>query len=228
MWGIWISCAMWAATPLWSPEGERVVRTIEADGSRWVLTVEAAFDADAVASRIRERLENAQVLRDGQRLWVEGVSRRALQQALSNEALKAAPDDVDELLASLREPGRSEDGSGSSVRAVREGRKAELPEAEGPVLTARVRGLERHRFPLVLVRVELEEVPEDGPWRPGQQIVVLPRVKSHRGLVDPNDKLSKLNVGAWYAKAADRVTLVLEPRPEGQKVWVARRFERLP
>lgn len=139
-------------------------------------------------------------------------------------------DDVDALLAQLREAGRGEDGSGSSVRARRELDGVEATgetEAPGEPFVAEVESVKRQRFPLVLVSLIVRSAPADGAVAEGDRLVVLPRVRSRRGVIDSDDATSQRNIGAWYARRGDPVRVALEPRPDGQPVWVAARFERL-
>lgn len=226
----WALSLLLSATPLLATDGAGVVRGIETDGERLVLDLDPSFEAERLADLMRQRIPSAQVLVDGTRLFVEGATRAQVEAALKGETMEPTMDDVDALLASLRVAGSNEDGSGSSVRARRESTDPSAPgpsQAQVPMVAATVKRLDRHRFPLVLIEVKVTEAPDDSGLEPGQRITVLPRVRSHNGLVDPEDAESKLNVGAWYSKTGDQVRLILEDRPEGQQVYVATRFERI-
>ena len=196
------------------------------DKATTTLVIAAGYDASEVAEAIVAGVKGAQAKADGQQVVVTGVGEAALLAALQQIEVDPAGDDVDAMLSALQNPGGEDDGSGSSIRATND--KAEFEAVRGPpgqLVFGRVVKVRRARFPLVFITVKVERGPKsgDGPAK-GETIVVLPRVKSKGGVVDPADAASQLNVGAWYAQPGDRVKVRLEAKE--RKVWVAKAFER--
>lgn len=196
------------------------------DGATTTLVIAAGYDANEVAETIVAEVKGAQAKADGQQVVVTGVATAALLAALEKVDVAPAGDDVDAMLSALQNPGGEDDGSGSSIRATND--KADFEAVRGPpgqLVVGRVLKVRRARFPLVFITVKVERGPKsgDGPAK-GDTIVVLPRVKSKGGVVDPADAASQLNVGAWYAQPGDRVKVRLESKEK--KVWVAKAFER--
>lgn len=199
----------------WSQEGDAVA-----------LDVASGYEASAVADAITAGVPGTQVKVDGQRVVVSGVPQAALLKALEKIDVSPAGDDVDAMLSALQNPGGEEDGSGSSIRATNN--TAELDAVRGPpgeLVFGKVVKVRRARFPLVFITVKVARGPKAGTPAKGDTIVVLPRVKSRNGVVDPDDATSKLNVGAWYAQPGDRVKVRLESKEK--KVWVAKAYERV-
>ncbi len=206
------------AVPLVGEDG--AAELSEVDG-RLVLQLGANFDAPSTGAAIRRALPEAQVLIDGSTIVVEGIAADAARKALARIQVEASPlDDVDALLAQLREPGTNESGSGSSIRARRE-TAAVRP---GPTLIAKVAKVDHQKFPLVLLTLKTEGEVEGLKTK---ELVVLPRVRSQGGLIDRADEQSMKNLGAWYVRVGDRVQVALEDKPEDQPVWVASDLERI-
>jgi hypothetical protein len=231
MWSrlVWISglaavAALWRIAPAGADEGP-VARLSESDG-RVEVRVRPGWDPADLASALGRELPKAQILVDGSTVVVEGAGIEAVRVVLDRAPVERSLDDVDALLADMREAGRGESGSGSSVRARRD-LKTEGSEEDAAPIVGVVESVKRQRFPLVLVGVVVRTATEGARVKPDDRIVVLPRVRSRRGVIDPNDPQSKRNIGAWYVRPGDRVRVRLEPRPDGQPVWVAQSFERL-
>ncbi|MEM1026209.1 MAG: hypothetical protein AAGD10_18790 [Myxococcota bacterium] len=187
------------------------------EGSRVVLSVRPGFRPEDVAEVLLSHVEGLQMIQDGRRIFLEGVDLEGLRSHLSSAQVAPSPDDIDALLAAL---GRDAE----PIDAARE--PPVVLDADEVVLTARVLSVRRQRFPLVFVEVKVLEAPEEAAVQAPRRLLVLPRVRSTRGLVDPADDRSKVNVGAWYAKPGDRVRLVLESQTEDEEVWVAALFQR--
>lgn len=219
------------AAPVWKPGSERAaVQSIGENDGRVEIRVHPRFDPRDVTAILTRELPRAQLLVDGLTIIVEGATTREIQRALKPAEVDPSLDDIDALLADIREPGGPDEGSGSSVRARREAdleREVDETDSALPLGWGRVTGVQRQRFPLVLVSVELEAAPPGTPLEAGERIVILPRVRSRRGIIDPDDARSLQNMGAWYVRKGDPVRFRLEPRPEDQKIWVASTFERI-
>jgi hypothetical protein len=225
-WMIMASCWLASITALGAPvlsdSEEAATELSTREDGRLVLDVDVRYAPQTIAELIRKNFGSAQVIVDGQQIIVEGVEAGPFASAMAKLTVDPQPDDIDQLLASMRETSGPESGSGSSIRARRE---LDLPELKQAV-RARVRTVQRQRFPLVFVGIDVLETPADAPVSAGTRIVVLPRVHSRNGLVDPDDPRSKVNVGAWYAKPGDVVEVVLEPKPDDRNIYVASVFRR--
>ncbi len=216
-----------AARPLVEP-GARpgaVAAWSEADGAVR-LEVASGVDAAAVAAAVARAVSGAKAeARDG-KVLVRGVTLAALLPALEKVELEAGgADDIDAMLSSIRGD-NTDEGSGSSIRATAETNFSDVFADESSALTARVLAVKRQQFPLVVVTLQLTRgIKDDKVLRKGAKLEVIPRVRSRAGVVDVDDKLSKLNVGAWYAQPGDLVRVKLETEPR-EGVWVATAFER--
>lgn len=203
-----------------------VAASFSQDGAAVTLVIAAGFDPAAVAEAISAGVPGAQAKVVGQKVVVSGVAQATLLTALEKVDVAPAGDDVDAMLSALQNPGGEDDGSGSSIRATNN--NSELEAVRGPpgeLVFGKVVKVRRARFPLVFITVQVERGPKVGAPAKGETIVVLPRVKSKHGVVDPDDAASQLNVGAWYAQPGDKVKVRLEAKKE-KKVWVAKAFER--
>ena len=224
-----LACALWAgpavAEPLLGAKGAPAVCTAWTDrGDAIVLELKEGFPAADVAKAIGDALADAKVSVKGDTVVVQGVAKDALLAAL--ETIDMGVDDVDAMLAELQAPGSEERGAGSSIRATKAADFSDVIGDEAELLSGKVLRVKRARFPLVFVTLKLNTVPKGlKGLRRGQTITVLPRVKSKNGLIDPADKTSKLNVGAWYAQQGDSVRIRLEAE-KNDEVWVAAAFER--
>ena len=217
--GLWVTALAWGAA-------EGPVAELSASDGRVEVRVRPGWDAADIASALGRELPKAQILVDGSTVVVEGAGIEAVRVVLDRAPVERSLDDIDALLADMREANQTDSGSGSSVRARRDLKTDEEEETAAPIVGV-VESVKRQRFPLVLVGVVVRTAAEGARVEADDRVMVLPRVRSRRGVIDPDDEQSKLNIGAWYVRPGDRVRLVLEPRPEGQPVWVARSFERL-
>lgn len=188
------------------------------EGARVVLSIRPGFRPEDVAAVVGDRLPRVQMVVDGRQVFLEGVTLSRLKADLQSARVAPSPDDIDALLAALG-------GDAQPIDAARE--PPVVLDEDEMVLTARVLDVRRQRFPLVFVEVNILKAPEGAPVSAPRRLLVLPRVRSTRGLVDPADDRSKVNVGAWYAKPGDRVRLVLEDRTEDENVWLAALFQRI-
>ena len=215
------------ADPVVGPGGKpSAAVSWSSSGGAVVLKISSDFDAATVAKAISSGVPGATAKADDEQVVVSGVKEADLLKALEKVEVEQASDDVDEMLSALQNPGGDEEGSGSSIRATQAADLSGVLGKKTELIRAKVIAVKRHRFPLVMVTVRLEKVPKSVKGlRRGATITVIPRVKSRNGIIDPNDKASKLNVGAWYAQRGDKVMLRLE-KPADKKVWIAAAFDR--
>jgi len=224
----WIAAGELAAqaAPAWRRgDAESAVESVTETNGRVELRVRATFDPQDVSKVLGRALSEGQILVDGLTIIVDGAPASRVKTVLADAQVERSVDDIDALLMDIQKPGGADEGSGSSIRARRE-LAAETSTTDAISYSARVATVRRQRFPLVLVGVEIASAPEDAPLAPGDRAVVLPRVRSRGGIIDPSDPQSKQNIGAWYVRPGDEVKFRLEPRPDGQRVWVAATFER--
>ncbi|NJK89168.1 MAG: hypothetical protein HC923_07015 [Myxococcales bacterium] len=226
--GLFVSSSALAA-PIYEANAPSATVELVEDEGRLELTVSPGFDPNEVAALIAKALPKAQIVVDGSRVLLDGVDVASTKRKLATLEVERNFDDVDALLAQMRDPGADEQGSGTSVRARREESLAVSEGTKSAPLVARVTKIERQTFPLVFLDVAVQEIEGSfGKLTRGSSVIILPRVRSRKGVVDPSDETSRQNMGAWYVKPGDLVKLVLEPRPEGQAVWIAASVERLP
>lgn len=224
-----LSAAPGFADPVLQPGGKPGVATEWSSASGVItLRIGEGFDAEEVATAIRDTLPGAQAKADGPQVVVTGVDEAKLLAALEKIDVggDGDGDEVDEMLSALQNPGGDEDGSGSSIRA---GKKVDFDAVKGPpghLILGKVVKVRRGRYPVVLVSVKVQRTPKSGkgPAR-GSTVRVLPLIKSSEGVVDATHAQSQLNVGAWYARRGDRVKLRLSGERDG--IWVAKAFERV-
>lgn len=207
------------AATSWSEEASQVVS----------LRLDTSYDPEEVSRAIEAGVRGAKAQPTGSsKVVVTGVPLSRLLRALERVDVDPVTDDIEAMLSAIQNPGGNSDGSGSSIRATKE---TDFSDVLGPpeaLVAARVIKVRRARFPLVFVTVQVTARPKTREFdiRKGSKITVLPRVKSRRGVVDPEDKPSQLNVGAWYAQPGDSVKLRLE-KAKRRGVFVARAFERI-
>jgi hypothetical protein len=194
-----------------------------------VLEIGETYDASEVANAIQAKVPGAQAKARGTSVIVTGVAESKLLESLAKIDVAPSMDDIDEMLTSMQKPGGDEEGSGSSIRATQAADFSEVLGNDAELISAKVVEVEHHNFPVVIVKVQLTAVPKTVKTvKKGQKIALIPRVKSRDGVVDPNDKASKLNVGAWYAVKGDTVRVRLEgDKPQKDDVWVAAAFQRM-
>lgn len=219
------------AAPIVGPGAKPgVAQSWSAADNSVTLTIAKGFEARAVADAIQKTVSGAVARAEGDKVIVTGVSKDQLLSQLEKVDVPEAGDDVDAMLTSLQnQGGGSEEGSGSSIRATQMVDFSEVLGKKEELLTGKVVQVQRQQFPLVLVTVKLAQVPRElasHALKPGATITVLPRVHSRNGVVDPKDRPSTLNLGAWYAQAGDSVAFRLEKNTPQDKVWVAAAFDR--
>ena len=198
------------------------------DGKIVRLKLDGSFDPEEVCKAIEEGVPGAKAQKAGDHVVVSGIPMPKLLKALERVEIEPVSDDIEAMLSTIQNPGGSEDGSGSSIRATKEVDFSDVLGPTNTLIAGRVVKIRRARFPLVFVTVQITGTPknEELMIRKGAMITVLPRVKSRQGVVDPDDKPSRLNVGAWYAQPGDRVNLRLE-KAKHRGVFVAQAFERI-
>lgn len=205
------------AVSSWSTVGEDVV-----------LIVGNNYEADDVAKAITAKIKGSKTKVNGNSVVVSGVEEKALVPMLARVEVEPALDDVDQMLSALKGGGDEEEGSGSSIRATQVADFSDVLGAQKDRIEGEVVGVTRSSFPVVIVSVKVTKVPRGTRGiAVGNRITVVPRVKSKNGVVDPNDRPSQLNVGAWYAQEGDQVVLNLGKKRQ-KKYWIARGFERRP
>ena len=194
-----------------------------------VLEIGEKYDAAEIATAIESKVAGASAKARGNTVIVTGVTEPKLLDALSKIDVEPSMDDIDEMLTSLQKPGGDDEGSGSSIRATQAADFSDVLGSAEELIGAKVVGVEHHRFPVVIVQVQITSVPKSmKALKRGQKISLIPRVKSKGGVIDPSDKASKLNVGAWYAVKCDAVRIRLEgDKPEKDEVWIAAAFQRM-
>lgn len=203
-----------SAAPVLGEGGAAVGQIVK---GRLVLDVDPAFDPDDVADALRAKLPSVQVVVSGLQVYVDGVT--AEQVIASGAQVQPSPDDLERLLMRVRETGAGE--------VMDAGRYLEVEiEPTERVLRGKIQKVRRQRYPLVFVELLVTEAPPGAQVVEGDRLIVLPRVRATRGLIDPDDTRSKANVGAWYAQSGDVVRVVLEAREEGDEVWVASLLQR--
>lgn len=194
-------------------------------GGSVVLVVAEGYDAAQIAKAINASVKGAKAKVAGGKVVVTGVAEAALLPQLEGVDVDAPMDDVDQLLSNLK-GGDDEEGSGSSIRATKLADFTDVLGKASERIEGEVSGVSRSRFPLVMVSVVVSKVPAGVKGiKKGDRITVIPRVKSKNGVVDPKDRASQLNIGAWYAQEGDHVSLKLEPKPK-RSYWIAKGFER--
>jgi hypothetical protein len=194
-----------------------------------ILEIGESYDAGEIAEVIQSKVAGATAKARGNTVIVTGVAEAKLLDALSRIEVEPSMDDIDEMLTSLQKPGGDEEGSGSSIRATQSADFSDVLGSKDELIGAKVLSVEHHRFPVVLVKVQVTSVPKGlKSVKRGQKIALIPRVKSKNGVIDPDDKASKLNIGAWYAVKGDTVRIRLEgAEPEKDEVWIAAAFQRM-
>lgn len=210
-----------------SPGGKPGVATKWTKGADGVtLTLKEGFDPAAVAEAIGKGVPGAKAKAAGAKVVVSGVDEKKLIAALEKVQVEAG-DDVNAMFAAMQKPGGGgdEEGSGSSIRATN---KTTVPGGE---VTEQVSGtvvdVKYGTYPHVAVVITVDESPDGSEAKKGAKITVLPIVKMAGKAVDSSDEASKTNIGAWYARAGDKVTVKLTGKPE-KGAWQAVLFERKP
>jgi hypothetical protein len=192
-----------------------------------VLEIGADYDASEVASAIEKKVPGSSAKAKGSSVIVTGVAQDKLLAALAQIEVEPSMDDIDEMLTELRKPGDDE-GSGSSIRATQAADFSDVMGEKEALVEGKIVAVEHHRFPMVVVTVKIGSVAAGVKGvKKGQTVKVIPRVKSRNGVIDPEDKTSKLNVGAWYAVKGDAVRLRFEgDAPRSDSIWIAAAFQR--
>ncbi len=185
------------------------------------------FDAADVAQAIQKSVKGASAKASGTKVTVSGVDAKALLTALEKIDVEPVNDDVDAMLSAMQNPGGEEEGSGSSIRASKATDFSDVIGAQTGLITAKVTKVKKRRFPFVMLQMRVTKTPKGfKALKRGQRIKVVPHLKLKKGQIVPDNKMTKLNLGAWYAHPGDRVQLRLKKAPKG-KLWIAEAFKRV-
>jgi hypothetical protein len=189
------------------------------------LTLADGYGADQVRAAIEATIPGAKITVADGKLVVGGVDEKKLLAQL--EKVDVSTDEVDAMVQSLQGVG-GDDASGSSIRATSTANFASVVDASTPPLAAQVVRVKHGKYPFVAVTVRLDARPRDPALaKLPTEITVVPRVELKAGVIAPSDARSRVNIGAWYVKPGDKVSVSLEGQTE-QGFWVARAFERAP
>ena len=199
-------------------------------GTAVTLTIKEGFVAEDIAEAITKAVPGAKSKAAGNKITVTGVDQAKLLLALEKVDVEAG-DDVNGMFTSLqnRGGGGEEQGSGSSIRASKATDFSAVMGGAAPY-DATVIEVKYGRYPNVAVTVKIDAVPEgakDEGVTKGAKVVVLPRIEAPGGAIDPADKQSSMNIGAWYARPGDKVLVRLEAK-NPKNGWFASSFERKP
>lgn len=204
-----------AAAKSWSAKGNVVTLTL-ADG----------FSASEAASAIEAQVPGAKAKASGEtKVVVSGVEEAKLIAALEKVEVEAALDDVNQMFSALH---GADDGdtSGSSIRATSAADFSQVVKDPEARFAASVVEVKHGTYPFVAVTVKIEQLPKGVvALKKGETITVVPRIDATKGVIAKDDQRSRTNVGAWYAKKGDKVSLKLEGKTK-QGFWVADRYER--
>jgi hypothetical protein len=213
-----------AAETVISPGGQPGVATKwSGSGKSITLTIKKDYSANEVADAIERAIPGARATGKGRKVLVKGIAKEELISALERVEIDPELDDIDAMLTSVQGLDADE-GSGSSIRATK---AAELAAAGKPpaAVVATVLEVRHKRFPVVALKVRLDEITAKGPGlQAGSTLTVLPLIRTKYGILDRTDKQSKANARAWYARPGDRVALKLEATDKSY--WMATEFER--
>ncbi|MFO0723155.1 MAG: hypothetical protein U1E65_05195 [Myxococcota bacterium] len=191
-------------------------------GGTTTLTLAAGFSAEAVAFAIQKNIAGSKATAAGGKVAVTGVEEKALLAALEKIDV-AGGEDVDAMVAALQGVGGDE---GSSIRATKQADFSKVVAPSTPPLAGTVVSVKHGKYPYVAVTIQLSDVPKGVEGiKAKDQITVVPRIESKNGVVAPTDDRSKTNIGAWYVRPGDPVTVALEGQT-AQGFWVAAAFER--
>ncbi len=212
------------ADPLVAPDNKPGVATGWSSGAKGTtLTIAEGFSSETVAQAIGQRVPGATAKAEGQTVVVSGVGEAALLAALQKIDV-GSDEDIAAMLATME--GGNDDGSGSSIRATKAADFSDVLGDTQTLLTAKVLKVKRTQYPLVMLTLKIQKAPKGAAIKSGSTVQVVPRVKSKKGIINPDDKVSKLNVGAWYVQPGDIVRVRLDGEPKDD-VWIAEAFERV-
>lgn len=185
------------------------------------LTLADGYGADQVRAAIEASVPGAKLTIADGKLVVGGVDEKKLLAQL--EKVDVSTDEVDAMVQALQ---GGDDASGSSIRATNTGAFAAVVDASTAPLAAEVVRVKHGKYPFVAVTVRLDARPRDPALaKLPKELTVVPRVELKGGVIAPSDARSRVNIGAWYVKPGDKVSVALEGQTE-QGFWVARAFER--
>src|SRR5688572_15865803 len=123
----------------------------KSDGAAVVFKLASGYDASEVAKTIQAKVQGVTAKAAGDAVSVSGMPEAKLIAALDGVDVgePAGGDDVDGLLANLREGDKDEDASGSSIRATKASDFSEVMGKKDELITAKVIDVKRQKFPLV-------------------------------------------------------------------------------
>ncbi len=214
------------AEPLVKPGPHpNVVIEWRTEGSTVVLTVDDRYDPADVAQQISKQVPGAKARVSESRVMVTGAQMKPLLQAATTIEVEPLLDDVDAMLKSLQAGADQEEGTGSSIRARKSMTVTELLGPQDQRINARVLAIQRGKFPLVVVTVQVDGASDQAPVSVGDRLKIVPRVRRRRQRLTRTDPQSRLNIGAWYAQPGDAVEIRLGKRRND--VWAAEAYRRL-
>jgi hypothetical protein len=176
------------------------------DGGKVLLTVRAGVDPKAVADVINAQVPKVQAKVKGGRIQVKGKPTGELVKALTGVDF----DDGDlGALAAADLGGDMDLGAGSSLRAKRSANLDKLLADATTVAIGNVVSVEPGSFPEATVTIQVIRGPTGAlskTVRKGKRVGVRPALKRTKaGQVDWSDESTRINAGAWYLRAGDRV-----------------------
>lgn len=184
------------------------------------LTIADGYGADQVRAAIEAAVPGAKLTIADGKLVVGGLDEKKLLAQL--EKVDVSTDEVDAMVQALQ---GGDDASGSSIRATNNAFAA-VVDVSTPPLAAEVVRVKHGKYPFVAVTVRLDARPRDPALaKLPKELTVVPRVELKGGVIAPSDARSRVNIGAWYVKPGDKVSVALEGQTE-KGFWVARAFER--
>jgi hypothetical protein len=221
------------ADPLVAAGGKPgVAKSWTAKGDTATLVLAEGFVPADVAAAIEKGVAGTTAKAQGNnKVVVSGKPLPELLGALEKVDVSPPLDDVNQMFAALQGAGGGGgegEGSGSSIRATSDADFSAVIEDRTASAEATVVEVKHGDYPFVAITVSLVSVPKAAAnWlKKGEKVTVVPRINAVRGVIAKGDEQSKINVGAWYAKKGDKVSLKLEGKTK-QGFWVAERFERM-
>lgn len=183
-----------------------VITTWKGSGKKVELTVADGKDARAVAAAIEANVSGVRTKVQGGKVLAIGMAEGELLQALAGVNFGGEDD-----MALLASAGLEEDvDSGSSLRAKTTADLKKLLGDRATVAQGQVVSVSQGAFPAVTVNVRVLSGPtgELGKTvRKGQTLAFQPIFQKKNGQLDLGHTPTQTNLGAYFLKAGDRVTV---------------------
>lgn len=183
------------------------------------LTPIGKHSAKDLEKTLQKAFPKAKIQLQSKSLRIQGVELAPLTATLTalrqaKPETPSAEDEVDLMLADVRNQGDVDSDSGSSIRATQETTLApKETQIQGEVVDVR-----RLRFPVVHIRIKLKS--PFGALKVGDELVVIPEIRVKRGR--PTDAASKQNLDGWYAYPGDRIQADRVKADAKGRLWVTR------